>query len=590
MSSAPALPPDLAGLSADFPAPSQEAWRAQVDKALKGASFDRLISRTLDGLDIQPLYARACDGRAPLARAQAQGWRALTRLDHADPHDAAEQARADLEGGAQGLHVVMAGARGAYGFGLPNAAGALEDALAGVDLAQAGIDLDLGPDGEAALRLAALAEGQGLAPDSAALSFGLRADDPQLAARAKALAQRGFRGPFAAADARAVHAAGGSPAQELAFALAEAVAILRALEAGGMDVEDARERLVFRMACDADFFLSLCKLRALRLLWARVEDGCGLAPKAARIHAQTGWRMMTRSDPWVNVLRTTAAAFAAGAGGADAISVLPFTQALGLPDAFARRLARNVQLVLSEEAHVARVADPAAGAGGFEALTDALCDKAWTLFQTLERAGSLHAATQALGAEIATSCASLRKDVARRKEPITGASVYPDLAEAPQTTLSPLARDWRGEDAFPAMRLTEAFERLRERSDETLRATGRRPRVFLAALGSLAAASARLDFARGLFEAGGFETCASADFADVAPSGAMLACLCGIDAAYEENGAAAARALKAAGVRRLWIAGRGGAAEAGLRAAGADAFVFAGADILATLEEAWAAA
>jgi methylmalonyl-CoA mutase len=591
MSSGPALPPDLAGLSAGFPAPSPEVWRAQVDKALKGGSFDRLISRTLDGLAIQPLYPRATDGRPPLARAQAQGWRALTRIDHAEPDAANEQARVDLEGGAQGLHVVMAGSLGACGFGLPEGAGALEAALAGVDLALADVDLDLGADGALALRLAALAEKQGLAPERAAISFGLRAQDPQLAARATALAQRGFRGPFAAADARAVHAAGGSPAQELAFALAEGVAILRALEAAGMSVEEARDALVFRMACDADFFVSLSKLRALRLLWARVEEGCGLAPAPARIHAQTGWRMMTRRDPWVNVLRTTTAAFAAAAGGADAISVLPFTQALGLPDAFARRLARNAQLVLAEEAHAARVADPAAGAGGFEALTDALCETAWGLFQTCERAGSLKGAAQTVSAEVAKTRATLRKDAARRKEAITGASIYPDLAEAPQSVLAPLPRDWRGDDAaFPAMRLAEDFERLRDQSDEALRTRGARPRVFLLALGSLVAASARMDFARGVFEAGGFETHASEDLGAFAASGATLACLCGTDEAYGAQGEAAAQALKAAGARRLWLAGRGGDAEAGLRAAGVDAFVFAGADIIAALEEAWVAA
>ncbi len=590
MSSAPALPSDLAGLSAAFPTPSQEAWRAQVEKALKGGSFDRLISRTLDGLELQPLYPRDRAGRPALARAQAQGWRALTRIDHADAHAANEQAHADLDGGAQGLHLVMAGSVGAYGFGLSEAAGALEEALAGVDLAQAAVDLDLGAAGDVALRLAAIVEKQGLAPGGASICFGLRADDPELAGRAKALAQRGFTGPFACADARAVHAAGGSPAHELAFALAQALAILRALEAGGMSLEAARDALAFRMACDADFFLSLCKLRALRRLWARVETACGLAPKPARIHAQTAWRMMTRRDPWVNVLRATVAAFAAGAGGADAVSVLPFTQALGLPDPFARRLARNAQLVLAEEAHVGRVADPAAGAGGFEAITDGLCETAWALFQTLERAGSLAAATQTLGAQIAAASAALRKDAARRKEPITGTSFYPDLAEIPQGVLAPLPRDWRGAAAFPAMRLAEGFEALRERSDERLRAAGARPRVFLAALGAMAAASARVDFARGVFEAGGFETSASERLDDFAESGAALVCLGGTDAAYGEQGEVAAQALKGAGAKRLWLAGRGGDGEAALRAAGVDAFVFAGADILATLEEAWASA
>src|SRR5213078_1066267 len=158
-------------------------------------------------------------------------------------------------------------------------------------------------------------------------------------------------------------------------------AYLRALEADGIALDDARAMIFFRVAVDADQFLSIAKLRALRLLWARVEEACGLTPTPAFVSATTAWRMMTKRDPWVNLLRTTVAAFSAGVGGADAISVLPFTAALGLPDGFARRLARNTQLVLIEEANLAKVADPAAGSGSLEDLTGKLCRSAWSLFR-----------------------------------------------------------------------------------------------------------------------------------------------------------------------------------------------------------------
>ena len=140
---------------------------------------------------------------------------------------------------------------------------------------------------------------------------------------------------------------------------------------------------------------TVAKFRALRRLWARVEQACGLAPKPIRLHAETAWRMTTRRDPWVNMLRTTVATFSAGLGGADSITVLPFTAALGLPDAFARRVARNTHLILIEEANLARVADPASGSGGFEALTDASGEKAWGLFQAIERDGGHRRAPQA---------------------------------------------------------------------------------------------------------------------------------------------------------------------------------------------------
>ena len=147
------------------------------------------------------------------------------------------------------------------------------------------------------------------------------------------LAGDGFRGPFAVADGRVIHNAGGSEAQELAFALASAVAYLRALEAGGMTLEAARDAIYFRLSADADQFLTMAKFRAARKLWARIEAACGLAPKPAMVTAETAWRMMTQRDPYVNMLRTTIAVAAAGLGGADAITVLPHTAPLGLPDA-----------------------------------------------------------------------------------------------------------------------------------------------------------------------------------------------------------------------------------------------------------------
>ena len=216
-----------------------------------------------------------------------------------------------------------------------------------------------------------------------------------LAALAGELAGEGFRGPFAVADGRIIHNAGGSEAQELAFALASAVAYLRALEAGGHALDAARRMIYFRLAADADQFLTLAKFRAVRRLWARVEEACGLAPEPVFVAAETAWRMMTRRDPWVNVLRTTMAVFAAGLGGADSIAVFPFTAALGLPDAFARRLARNTQLILLEESSLAKVADPAAGSGGIEDITDRLCEAAWALFQEIEATGGTAAALEA---------------------------------------------------------------------------------------------------------------------------------------------------------------------------------------------------
>ena len=244
---------------------------------------------------------------------------------------------------------------------------------------------------------------------------------------------------LAAADGRVIHNAGGSEAQELAFVLAVALAYLRALEAEGVAVEDARHMIFFRLAADADQFLTIAKFRSLRKLWARVENSCGMAPEPAFVSAETAWRMMTRRDPHVNILRTTVAVFAAALGGADAIGVLPFTAALGLPDAFARRIARNTQLILLQEAQLAKVADPAAGSGAVEDLTDQLCRAAWRLFQEIEAAGGAAAALESglMQGKVAAVRAERAAAVARRKEALTGVSVFPNLHEAEVAPSSP---------------------------------------------------------------------------------------------------------------------------------------------------------
>src|SRR6202020_602911 len=253
-----------------------------------------------------------------------------------------------------------------------------------------------------------------------------------MAGAVKGVAATGFKGPFAVADGRVIHDAGGSEGQELAFVLATGVAYLRALEDAGIALDDARSMVYARLSAHADQFLTLAKFRALRLLWAQVEQRCGLAPKPLLISADTAWRMLTRRDPYVNMLRATIAAFSAGLGGANAITVLPHTLALGLPDAFARRAARNTQLVLLEESNLAKVSDPAAGSGGIETLTQQLAEAAWSLFQEIEKAGGVFAALEKnlIQRKVAATRAAREANIARRKEVQTGASEFPNLHEA----------------------------------------------------------------------------------------------------------------------------------------------------------------
>jgi methylmalonyl-CoA mutase len=368
-------------------------------------------------------------------------------------------------------------------------------------------------------------------------------------------------------------------------------------------LEDARGMVYARLSADADQFLTLAKFRALRLLWARIEQACGLTPEPLFVAAETAFRILTQRDPYVNMLRATIATFSAGLGGANAVTVLPHTLALGLPDPFARRVARNTQLVLLEESNLARVSDPAAGSGGIESLTQALCEAAWALFQEIERAGGAFAALeQNLIQRKVTATRALReRNIARRKEVLTGATEFPNLHEAQVTVLKakPVALAPYGEpkikfEALAPMRLAAPFEALRDRSDQILKARGARPKVFLANLGTAADFTARATFAKSFFETGGIEAIDTEGFADPTAlaaafkaSGARLCCLCSHDKVYAAHAAAAAQALQAAGARHIYLAGRPGDQEAALRAAGVNDFVFAGGDALATLQEAY---
>jgi methylmalonyl-CoA mutase len=607
-------------LAAEFPPTSQAEWRKLVEAALKGASFDkRLVKQTYDGLRIEPLYPRAAGATPVAGRAPAAAWALMQRIDHPDPAAANAQALQDLENGATGLTLVFAGSLNANGCGLDASPETLARVLDGVALdAGITIDFNLSPATRTAVQhFAALVKARKLAPAAIDMRAsinpigGLAATgvsprpwgelSKYFAAMIRELADQGFRGPFAVADGRIIHNAGGSEAQELAFALAAAVDCLRALEAGGVPLDAARGMIYFRLAADADEFLTIAKFRAVRKLWARVEAACGLKPKPTYVAAETAWRMMTRRDPYVNMLRTTIAVTAAGLGGADCIGVLPHTAALGLPDAFARRIARNTQLILLEESNLAKVADPAAGSGAIEDLTSKLCAAAWVQFQEIEKAGGAWAALERglVQKNVAAVRAERQKAAARRKDALTGTSDFPDLNEKPAAVLAvaPVATPKESGAApitepLPSIRLAEPFERLRDASDRMLANTGARPKVFLANLGKLSEFTARATFAKNFYEAGGIEAVSNDGFKDQAAmiaafkaSGAKLACLCSSDKVYEKDAAGAAKALAAAGAT-VHLAGRGGEREAELRQAGVKSFVFMGCDALSTLQAA----
>jgi methylmalonyl-CoA mutase len=398
-------------------------------------------------------------------------------------------------------------------------------------------------------------------------------------------------------DATRYHDAGGADSEELGCALASGVATARALVDSGLDVEAAFRQLEFRFAATADQFLTIAKLRAARRLWARVGEVAGTSGDAgAQLqHAVTSTAMMSRYDPWVNLLRATVAAFSAGIAGADAVTVEPYDHVRSVDGSeLGRRLARNTQAVLVEESNLARVIDPAGGSWYVERLTDDLARAAWAWFQEIERAGGIVAALEQgiVQRRIGATWERHAANLAHRRDALTGVSEFPNIDEdPPDPEPEPVAPTTGAFPALPSVRYAGAFERQRARADRHLAEARTRPSAFLAALGPASVHTTRLAFAKNLFEVGGIQTFAgSGDVADVveeyAASGASLVCICSDDATNAEHAQAVARALRTAGAARVYLAAKPGENRAALEAAGVDEFVFAGCDALAVVTQA----
>ena len=605
-------------LADEFPALGRDDWRALVDASLKGRSYETLRTRTADGIDIEPVYG-AAENATPLpaapARAAADAWTLVQRSDMPEIAAANTQMLDDLANGASGISLVLPGSisAGTSGVAITDTR-SVQRLFEGVELDLIDLRLDGGRYGRD-LALLVLDEYKrrrldlsrcrltlGLDPLGAFAHGGKVTERNELSRRFGemfALATSAdHQGPVAQADARVYHGAGCSEAQELGFALATAVDYLRMLEAGGIAPADAAPRMSMMLTADADQFVTIAKLRAARLLWARLLNVSGLAPTPVTLHIETAGRMMSRRDPHVNLLRATTASFAAGIGGADSVSVLPFTHALGLPDGFARRMARNVQSLLLEESRVGRVRDATSGSGHVEDLTHELACSAWSIFQTIETEGGMMAALTdgKLQAMISGVRVARDTDIARRKMSLTGVSEFPNLNEAPNKTLDmSVPADWKIAGASPAAgmetcdplqqhRLSEGFEALRDSSDAVLTDTGTRPTVFLAVLGKPAGFTVRATWMSNLLASGGIDVVTGPP-EELAASKLGITCICSSDAVYADEAEDAVRSLAQQGAKYIMMAGKPGEMDASLTAAGVQQFVHAGQNVLELLNE-----
>ncbi|MEZ4448505.1 MAG: methylmalonyl-CoA mutase family protein [Nannocystaceae bacterium] len=665
----------------DPPTHDLEAWRARAREGLGGVPLERLQTRTRDGIAVEPLFvadnsridpaSAGRPGSAPFLRgAAATGrWQICPRVDASAPTDAAADLRSDLERGADAIWISLdEGTMAGGGVATPGRPGVevctaaeLEAILAGLDLTSHGLVIDAGVAAPAvAIALAELADrrgvgrgrlratvggdllataalrgGLGLPPDRA---FGDLADLVRWSSAEAPGLRTAIVSTIPYADA------GATASEELALLLAGGLEVLRQMERRGLAIEEVAPRIHAATSIGRDLLLEVAKLRAARLLWSRMIARCGGSARAQALclHAEGSWRELSTIEPWGNLLRGAAQACAGAIAGAASLATLPFTAAIGLADADARRLAINTQLLLREESHLDRTIDAGGGAFAIESLTDALARAAWTRLQAIEAAGGLAAGLVdgSIQATIAAQAAAQAQTVATTREAITGVSRFASVdAPAPAVTTrtpapsrgAPLAGDG-GTHSMHSMNSTStststnsttsrlatiqaalaagatlrsifggderlawtipALERRRLAEPfEALRAAGVL-RVPLLCVGARAALGPRIDFMRATLASGGI-ACADealhdagdAALADFVAAPAPAVILCAADLDYPALVPALIPGLRAAGARLIALAGRPRDQVAALTDAGVDLFFSLGADVLEPLRQ-----
>lgn len=600
---------------ASFPPAHLQQWRDLVDADLNGAPFEkRLVTHTYEGICLQPLYTRAdltredpsgFSGMMPMTRAGRPLGNALNAWDlrqectEPDPRRANTSIREDLEGGATSI-LLRFDACARNGLDPRDPAGAALSALDGIaihtldDLDRVLDDVHLNMIGvaieagsafiPAASLVVALWERRGVKTEARRAAFNadplavLARDGQVTCSMGASLRNAATLALWTSAHApnatafrvgtAPYHHGGATATQDLAFSMATAIEYLRAMTRAEMPIDAATRQITFSFAIGCNIFLAIAKLRAARRLWARVAEACGASEPARRMtmHVRPSKRVLATRDPWINILRNTSCIFAAGVGGADAITSTPHDAPLGEPTELGRRLARNTSHLLIEECSIHRICDPAGGAYYVERLTDELCDKAWTIFQTIEGQGGMAAALQSgwVRTQIDSAFAPRARNIATRKDALVGVSEFPDPNPLPKprlidrdqiareaasrlsgsvATRAPLpapppsvtnggpaniehaivlaragasiaeisAQLWRGADPPTHLDVpihvhpyAEPFEHLREACDLYADQCGVRPSVFIAALGPLAKRLPRVNFCKDLFVAGGF--------------------------------------------------------------------------------------
>ncbi len=601
-------------LASDFDAVTDDDWQNLVEKSLKGKPFEKaMTTATYDGLALKALYTSGNSTRGARPNGRVGSWNVAVPHWNPDVSASKDAILEDLERGANSVAVRIEA--GAFpGIKVEGLASLFD----GVYLDMINFTLIPGEEFEASSRsmLDLLTTKKykdseirgclGVEPISTLAQTGRLLSSAEDAVIAAVKIARDVSGKYEnlatfMVDGGLYHLSGATEGQELGLMLATGVHYLRAMEAAGIDLHIAVKQIHFSLVADADIHLTIAKFRAARLLWGQVLASCGVENIPMNLSGVSSLRMMSSRDPWVNILRGTAACFAAGVGGADTICILPHDTMLGMSSAKARRIARNIQIVLQEESSLSAVTDPAAGAYSFEMITSELSRTAWQYFQKIEQKGGVLTALRSglVQQDMIEAWSARQQNIATRKDAITGVSEFPDIHEKPVADVGempniPLNLKEAGEVIQPILfhRVAENFEAFRSLSDG-LAENGVDPAIFLANLGAAADFTARATFAKNLFEAGGIEALPSVGSLDIdeilntyKASGATLAVICGTDSLYESYAAALVKALTDEGAK-VFIAGKPDNLEA-LREAGLISAVYMGINALDVYEAAYA--
>lgn len=553
-------------LDTNFAQAKHADWLTAVESALKGKSAETLNSADLAGFSRQPLYTETISSTAS-DEAGLPGFAPFTRGAHPVnnkflPWHIAQRVvvgRANADNAA--IHTDLEGGVSAITLDFSDKtidADALDSLLDGVMLDVAPLTLVPGKHGMRAIQpVLDLFDKRSLTaeiigylnadPLAASTQYGESDIVDYAALAALATSRPGLR--LMTSSGAAYHALGASVPQELGWMLAGLTAYLRELEAAGLEAAEALSKITLTVAADVDFFATLAKIRAARLLFANIGEAIGAADIRPQIHAETSLRAFSDIDPWVNILRATAATMGAGIAGVDLMTVAPCTASSATDNQLTRRIARNTQVILQEESHIGQVTDAAGGSWYVEQLTRELAEAGWAEFQAIEAAGGLQAAIAdgTIAAALQAQTQAYQTAVDKRALPLVGVSEFPNIDEAPLAA-APDAVGYRH---------AKGFEALRHAAQKA------KPKVFLACIGEMADFTPRANFATNLYNAGGLSAVSGEGGTDAAAiaeafkkSNAKIAVICGSDTDYDDHADAVAAALADMGATHIALAGK----------------------------------